>query len=371
MTWQEFWQTTVANLRALFGGRTATYSPPPPLPEETAVDEETETGTAQPSYPRFPTVWEEPTPAATGRTLPAPTTWEPPVETLPAPPLDTPEAAVEAETEAARDEPAHAHISPAPAAESVETEDAAPLLEDRVEDRVEDQVEEQATGEPGGEPAQPHAALADERETAKTPDAPDEPTLSMVLESVLFVASEPVTPAHLARSLNISEAEVHAELETLAEHYRASGRGLRLQMLNGKVQLVTAPAVAAYVEAFLNLDATTRLSGPALETLAVVAYRQPVTRAQVEAIRGVDCSGVLRSLVQRGLIAEVGRLESAGRPILYGVTELFMQHFGLADLKDLPPLEESEADRLWAASLLADPDSEPPPSQETPPDEPA
>jgi segregation and condensation protein B len=192
----------------------------------------------------------------------------------------------------------------------------------------------------------------------ETKETEETPALSIVLESVLFVASEPVTPAQLARSLQVSEAEVQAGLAALADHYRSSGRGLQLQQLHGKVQLVTAPAVATYVEAFLNLDATARLSGPALETLAVVAYRQPVTRAQVEAIRGVDCAGVLRSLVQRGLIAEVGRLESVGRPILYGVTELFMQHFGLADLKDLPPLEENEADRLWAATLLAEPDSD-------------
>lgn len=216
--------------------------------------------------------------------------------------------------------------------------------------------------QPTGAEADPDETGAVPAQTGATaiPDPPPAdatPALSVVLESVLFVASEPVTPGQLARSLNVSEAEVQAGLAALADHYRASGRGLQLQQLHGKVQLVTAPAVAPYVEAFLNLDATTRLSGPALETLAVVAYRQPVTRAQVEAIRGVDCAGVLRSLAQRGLIAEVGRMESAGRPILYGVTELFMQHFGLADLKDLPPLEETEADRLWAATLLAGPES--------------
>ena len=100
------------------------------------------------------------------------------------------------------------------------------------------------------------------------------------------------------------------------------------------------------VEAFLNLDATTRLSGPALEALAVIAYRQPVTRAQIEAVRGVDCSGVLRSLQQRGLIEEVGRLDAPGRPVLYGVTDLFMQHFGLMGLSELPPLGQTEIGRL-------------------------
>ncbi|HXF63767.1 MAG TPA: SMC-Scp complex subunit ScpB, partial [Caldilineaceae bacterium] len=160
--------------------------------------------------------------------------------------------------------------------------------------------------------------------------------------------------ADLARALALPEAEIEEGLLHLANQYRAGGRGLRLQSFKGKVQLVTAPAAAGYVEAFLNLETTTRLSTPALETLAVIAYRQPVTRAQIEAIRGVDCAGVLRSLTQRGLIAEVGRLETVGRPILYGVTDLFMQHFGLEDLAELPPLEESEADRLHAATMLAE-----------------
>jgi segregation and condensation protein B len=131
------------------------------------------------------------------------------------------------------------------------------------------------------------------------------------------------------------------------------------------VQLVTTPIAAPFIEIFLNLDNSTRLSSPALETLAVIAYRQPVTRAQIEAVRGVDCAGVLRSLVQRGLVVEVGRMESMGRPILYGVTEQFMQHFGLVEMGELPPLEETEADRLWAATVMDE--SEFDASQDNPP----
>jgi segregation and condensation protein B len=189
-----------------------------------------------------------------------------------------------------------------------------------------------------------------------SPSADETPqtALTALLEGLLFVAAEPVEPAHLARTLDAPLAAVEQGLVELAADYKNAGRGLRLQRHNGKVQLVTAPAAAAYIETFLNLGASTRLSGPALETLAVIAYRQPVTRAQIEAVRGVDCSGVLRSLIQRGLVEETGRLESAGRPILYSVTERFMQHFGLVELNDLPPLEETEADRLWAATTLAD-----------------
>lgn len=353
MTWRELWQTTVANLRALFRREDALT--PPPLPGETASSAASTADSDAPGAPTFPAVWDDPSPelAAVLRTR---------VEAVSAPPQPmaahppVAHAAKEPADELERQTAAPVH----PAGQAVESDAEAILDAVTMTDAGMEAASPAAHGE--AVPAQVAATAPPEPPTA-APDAPageraveDAPALSVVLESVLFVASEPVTPVQLARSLQVSEAEVQAGLAALADHYRSSGRGLQLQQLHGKVQLVTAPVVAMYVEAFLNLDATARLSGPALETLAVVAYRQPVTRAQVEAIRGVDCAGVLRSLVQRGLIVEVGRLESAGRPILYGVTELFMQHFGLADLSDLPPLEENEADRLWAATLLAEAD---------------
>lgn len=180
--------------------------------------------------------------------------------------------------------------------------------------------------------------------------------LTTLLESLLFVAAEPVEPRQLAKTLGQTVEVIELGLAELSDYYQRSLRGLRVQRFNDKVQLVTAPVSAPFIEAFLNLDNTTRLSSPALETLAVIAYRQPVTRAQIEAVRGVDCAGVLRSLVQRGLVADVGRLEGVGRPILYGVTELFMQHFGLMEMGELPPLEDSEADRLWAATVIEEND---------------
>lgn len=180
--------------------------------------------------------------------------------------------------------------------------------------------------------------------------------LVSLLESLLFVADEPVEPAKLAQALDRTISEVDAALAVLGERYEWENRGMRLQRRSGRVQLVTNPAAAAAVEAFLNLDLATRLSGPALEALAVIAYQQPVTRAQIEAVRGVDCSGVLRKLQQQGLIEEVGRLEAVGRPILYGVTELFMQHFGLTSLAELPDLPEIDADALTAAVELVEED---------------
>lgn len=178
--------------------------------------------------------------------------------------------------------------------------------------------------------------------------------LVSALEALLFVADGPVEVPPLAKVLAITSEELYAGLKALAEQLVTQGRGLRLQEHNGKFQLVTVATCASLIETFLNLDTSTKLSAPALETLAIIAYRQPVTRAQIEAVRGVDSSGILRSLLQRGLIEEAGRLEGVGRPIVYNVTDLFMQHFGLTGLDELPPLETTDADTLWAATKLAE-----------------
>ncbi|MDQ3250391.1 MAG: SMC-Scp complex subunit ScpB [Chloroflexota bacterium] len=168
--------------------------------------------------------------------------------------------------------------------------------------------------------------------------------LTTVLEGLLFVSEAAVAPSQIAKLLALDASTIEAGLQALAQRYQTEQRGLRLLENKGKFQLTTLPAMAGLVETFLNLDANTRFSGPALETLAMIAYRQPLTRMQIEAVRGVDCAGVLRSLLQRGLVEEVGRLEIAGRPILYGITELFLQYFGLASLGELPPLATFEAD---------------------------
>jgi segregation and condensation protein B len=182
--------------------------------------------------------------------------------------------------------------------------------------------------------------------------------LSALLESLLFVADTPIEPLQVAKALDIKRQVVEEGLTRLDRLYRENGRGLRLLERDDTFQLVTLPEAAPAIEIFLSLDLTTKLSGPALEALAVIAYRQPVTRAQVEAVRGVDCAGVLRSLLQRGLVEEIGRLDTVGRPILYGVTDLFMHHFGLTGMNELPPLGTEAADTLWAATELADIDTD-------------
>jgi segregation and condensation protein B len=157
------------------------------------------------------------------------------------------------------------------------------------------------------------------------------------IEALLFVADEPASVEQLAQVLHVREAAVEGALGALAARYQ--DRGLRVQRIDRRVQFVSAPEAAEFVQHFLGLDVSTRLSTAALEALALVAYRQPVTRAQVEATRGVNCDGVLRTLLSHGLITPMGRLEQAGRPIVYGTTFQFLQYFGLADLSQLPSLE--------------------------------
>ncbi len=169
-----------------------------------------------------------------------------------------------------------------------------------------------------------------------------DPSLSAQIEALLFVSSEPLTARQLAQALERPVAEIEAGLRRLAEEL--TGRGIRLQAHRGRWQLTTAPEVAPWVERLLGLEAGGgRLSRAALETLAIVAYRQPISRPQIDDIRGVNSDGVLRTLLSKGLIEEVGRAEGPGRPVLYGTTELFLQVFGLGSLEALPPLPIEEA----------------------------
>ncbi|MCS6840206.1 MAG: SMC-Scp complex subunit ScpB [Roseiflexus sp.] len=167
------------------------------------------------------------------------------------------------------------------------------------------------------------------------------PTTVQLIEALLFVAGEPVTVTELARVLDLPPDAVEQALDDLAA--ACAGRGVRLQRDADRVQMVSAPEAAAVIERFLGAPTPIRLSTAALETLTIIAYRQPITRAQIEAIRGVDSSSVLRALMARDLIAEGGRLETVGRPILYVTTAEFLRQFGLSSLADLPPLELPEA----------------------------
>ncbi len=160
--------------------------------------------------------------------------------------------------------------------------------------------------------------------------------LSVKLEALLFVAAEPATTAQLAEVLDVAPSVVERGLNEL--NASLATRGLRLQRHAGRFQLTTAPQLAELIERFLGLEATTHLSRAALETLAIIAYQQPVTRPQIDAIRGVNSDSMMKSLLNKGLILESGRADGPGRPFLYSTTPEFLQHFGLNSILEMPPL---------------------------------
>jgi segregation and condensation protein B len=165
-------------------------------------------------------------------------------------------------------------------------------------------------------------------------------SLSAKIESILFVTAEPVAVSQLATALDVSTSVVERGLNELDESLLT--RGLRLQRNAGRVQLTTTPQLAELIERFLGLDSITHLSRAALETLSIVAYQQPVTRPQIDAIRGVNSDSMLKSLLNKGLILETGRADGPGRPILYSTSPEFLQHFGLNSILEMPPLARSE-----------------------------
>jgi segregation and condensation protein B len=160
------------------------------------------------------------------------------------------------------------------------------------------------------------------------------------IEAVLLVAVEPVPPQLLAELLEQPVEQVRAECAALAEALAKERRGFQVVSVAGGYRLQTHPDMAAYVERFANRDVSTRLSTAALETLAIVAYRQPVSRAQIAALRGVNVDGVVRLLEQRGYIEAVGRAEGPGQPVLYGTTDVFLERLGLPSVDDLPAVED-------------------------------
>ncbi len=164
------------------------------------------------------------------------------------------------------------------------------------------------------------------------------PSLVNQLEVLLFVSAVPVSISQLAAALELPGKDIEEGLHFLEAQLK--DRGIRLQWHHGRAQLTTAPEFAPAVERFLGLEASSRLSRAALEALAIVAYQQPITRPEIDAIRGVNSDGVLKSLLSKGLIEEAGRAERPGRPILFNTTTDFLGHFGLSSIQELPVIEE-------------------------------
>lgn len=161
--------------------------------------------------------------------------------------------------------------------------------------------------------------------------------LTAKVEAILFASGEPVALDRIAQALGVRVYAVETALVRLQEKYNAPHSGIHLLSLGDSAQFCTNPAYIEPVRAALDLKRNTPLSQAAMEVLAVVAYNQPVTKAFVEQVRGVDCSGVVGSLVQKGLLEERGRLELPGRPLLYGTTENFLRCFQLSSIDQLPP----------------------------------
>jgi segregation and condensation protein B len=177
----------------------------------------------------------------------------------------------------------------------------------------------------------------------------DPASLGAVLEAILFVAGSAVPFSALAEATGASSEQI----VTALAHVRDSvaQRGIRLQVVRDSAQLVSAPEYAYWIERFLGLDLSGKLSTAALETLAIIAYRQPITRPEIEAIRGVNSAGTLRTLLQRELVEEVGRLETVGYPYQYGTTTNFLQYFGLTSLDELPQLTPEEMAKILNVAL--------------------
>ena len=176
--------------------------------------------------------------------------------------------------------------------------------------------------------------------------------LDVFYEALLFIAERPLATAELAELGSVPRLQAEAVLSALAERLEDDERGIRVQHHDGEWQLVTAPEVGTRLATYAAREEA-RLTPASLEALAVIAYRQPCTRGDVERVRGVDSDYVIRSLLHRRLVAEVGRRDTPGRPVLFGTTFTFLERFGLTSLDDLPPLS-SEAAQLTALTQAAE-----------------
>ena len=181
--------------------------------------------------------------------------------------------------------------------------------------------------------------------------AHDPQSLRGALEALLFVSDEPVTSARLAKVLDKDLIEVDEALAQLAQDYREENRGFQLREVAGGWRMYTHPAFAPIIEAYVLSWDTRKLSQAALEVLSVIAYKQPVTRAGINAVRGVSSESVVSSLIEKGLARELGRDTRAGNAILYGTTATFLTKFGLKSIEDLPPLEDFAPDAQTQASI--------------------
>lgn len=220
---------------------------------------------------------------------------------------------------------------------------------------TEDRVQEVETAGPEDVAEQPEqAVLTDEAEEMEEVDSPGEPeqaeasqqdedaevTVESAVEAVLFASDEPLSVARLANIVETDTRQVREHIKNLNEKYQANNHAFRIEQIAGGCQMLTLSPYNHWLKKLLRVRSDTKLSAAALETLAIIAYKQPVIRADIEVIRGVAAGEVIRSLAYKGLVKIVGRAEVLGRPMLYGTTKKFLEVFGLNSLKDLPKVEE-------------------------------
>ena len=228
-------------------------------------------------------------------------------------------------------------------AEEEPAEPIEPAEEEEEEEEEAEPVEEAEEIEP--------AEKADETEPADEPEPADqadlpqqdqdvEPTVESVVEAVLFASDEPLSAARLANIAETDTKQVREQIKNLNEKYRANNNAFRIEQIAGGFQMLTLSPYNHWLKKLLRVRSDSKLSAAAMETLAIIAYKQPVMRADIEVIRGVAAGEVIRSLAYKGLVKIVGRAEVLGRPMLYGTTKKFLEVFGLNTLKDLPKVEE-------------------------------
>jgi segregation and condensation protein B len=232
-----------------------------------------------------------------------------------------------------------------------DTEFSEPEIENPVESEIPEQaLEEDESDWPESEPEQEDSFEHDMEETSESSDelqdtGEGELTVESVIEAVLFASDEPLTTARLANIVEVTPKQVREHIKNLNGKYRANHNAFRIEQIAGGYQMLTLSSYNHWLKQLLRVRSETKLSPAALETLAIIAYKQPVIRADIEAIRGVAVGEVIRSLSYKGLVKIVGRAEVLGRPMLYGTTKKFLEVFGLNSLKDLPKIEELKKPR--------------------------
>lgn len=168
----------------------------------------------------------------------------------------------------------------------------------------------------------------------------DRKEIKAIIESLLFIWGDPLSLTDISNILEMKEVEVQKILDEMIEEFEINRRGIRIIRVRNKYQLGTRPEHHQWISKLTEKKEYKGLSNAALETLAIIAYKQPITKSEVEAIRGVRCDKAIDTLISKNLIREMGRLDKTGRPIIYGTTDEFLRYFGLEELKDLPKLDE-------------------------------